>query len=125
MGIWSQYLWSSLLTLSDKNLREVSNCLKHVFIGGERCEINAAKTFYKKTGIIQQTGFGASEINTAFSITHPDCIKIGTAGIPLPFNNVKIVDDSFRDVTYNISGRLFIIVLINCLFYIKMNHMIT
>lgn len=108
LGIWSQYLWSSLLTLSDKDLREVSNCLKHVFIGGERCEINAAETFYRKTGIIQKTGFGASEVNTTFSITHPNCIKIGTAGIPLPFNNVKIVDDSFRDVTYNVPGRLFI-----------------
>lgn len=108
LGIWSQYLWSSLLTLSDKDLREVSNCLKHVFIGGERCEINAAETFYRKTGIIQKTGFGASEVNTTFSITHPNCIKIGTAGIPLPFNNVKIVDDSFRDVTYNVPGRLLI-----------------
>lgn len=108
MGIWSQYLWSSLLTLPDKDLKEVCGYLKHVAIGGERCEINAAETFYNKTGIVQMTGFGASEVNTTFSITHPNCTKIGTAGIPLPFNNVKIVDDCFRDVTYNIPGRLLI-----------------
>lgn len=108
MGIWSQYLWSSLLTLSDKQLKKICKDLKHAIIGGERCEINAAETFYNKTGVVQMTGFGASEVNTTFSVTHPNCIKIGTAGIPMPFNNVKIVDDSFKDVTYNIPGRLFI-----------------
>lgn len=108
MGIWSQYLWSALLNLPDKDLKEVCKYLKHVIIGGERCEINEAEKFYNKTGVLQMTGFGASEVNTTFSITHPDCTKMGTAGIPLPFNNVKIVDESFRDVTYNVPGRLFI-----------------
>ena len=108
MGIWSQYLWSSLLTLPDRDLKEVSKYLKWVIIGGERCEISAAEAFYNRTGILQTAGFGASEVNTAFSITHPNCIKVGTAGIPLPFNNVKIVDDSFEDVTYNNPGKLYI-----------------
>lgn len=108
MGIWSQYLWSSLLTLPDKDLKEVSKNLKHVIIGGERCEINAAEKFYNKTGVVQMTGFGASEVNTTFSVTHPRCTKIGTAGLPLPFNNVKIVDKYFNDLTYNVPGRLFI-----------------
>lgn len=108
MGIWSQYLWSSILKLPEKDLKKVSQNLKHVIIGGERCEINEAETFYNKTGIHQMTGFGASEVNTTFSITHPNCNKVGTAGIPLPFNNVKIVDESFRDVTYNKPGKLFI-----------------
>lgn len=108
MGIWSQYLWSSLLNLAEKDLYKVSQNLKHVIIGGERCEINAAETFYNKTGVIQMTGFGASEVNTTFSITHPNCTKVGTAGIPLPFNNVKIIDESFNDVTYNKPGRLLI-----------------
>lgn len=108
MGIWSQHLWSSLLTLSDKDLKEVSKNLKHVIIGGERCELNAAEKFYNKTGVVQMTGFGASEVNTTFSVTHPHCTKIGTAGLPLPFNNVKIVDEEFKDLTYNIPGRLFI-----------------
>ena len=108
LGIWSQYLWSSLLNLPEKDLKEVSKHLKHAIIGGERCEINAAETFYNKTGILQMTGFGASEVNTTFSVTHPNCTKMGTAGIPLPFNNVKIVNDSFKDVTYNVPGKLFI-----------------
>ena len=108
MGIWSQYLWSSLLTLPDKELKEATKNLKHAIIGGARCEINAAKLFYEKTGVIQTCGFGATEVNTAFSVPHPDCIKLGSAGIPQPFNNVKIVDDSFNDVTYTIPGKLFI-----------------
>lgn len=108
MGVWSQYLWSSVLTLPDNELKKVCQNLRHVIIGGERCEINAAETFYNKTGIVQMTGFGASEVNTTFSITHPNCNKVGSAGIPLPFNNVKIVDEDFRDLTYNVPGRLFI-----------------
>ena len=108
MGIWSQYLWSSILNLKEKDLKKVSDNLKHAIIGGERCEINAAETFFNKTGVVQMTGFGASEVNTTFSITHPNCTKVGTAGIPLPFNNVKIVDDSFNDVTYNKPGKLLI-----------------
>ena len=108
MGIWSQYLWSSILTLPEKDLQKISENLKHAIIGGERCEINASETFYNKTGIIQMAGFGASEVNTTFSIMHPNCIKIGTAGLPLPFNNVMIVDEDFNCLTYNTPGRLFI-----------------
>lgn len=108
LGIWSQYLWSSLLTLPKRDLERISKLLKVAIIGGERCEINAAETFYNKTGIIQTTGYGASEVNTTFSVTHPSCNKIGSCGLPLPFNNVKIVNDSFEDVTYNVPGRLLI-----------------
>lgn len=108
IGVWSQYLWSSILTLPEDELKRISENLKHPIIGGERCEVNAARKFYEKTGIYQMTGFGATEVNTAFSMTHPYCTKIGTSGIPLPFNNVKIVDESFKDVTYNVPGRLLI-----------------
>ena len=108
LGTWSQYLWSSLLQLPEKDLIRIKENLYLALIGGERCEINAAETFYNKTGIIQMTGYGASEVNTTFSVTHPYCNKIGTVGLPLPFNNVKIVDDSFKDVTYGIPGKLFI-----------------
>lgn len=108
LGTWSQYLWSSLLQLPEKDLIRIKKNLYLALIGGERCEINAAETFYNKTGIIQMTGYGASEVNTTFSVTHPYCNKIGTVGLPLPFNNVKIVDDSFKDVTYGVPGKLFI-----------------
>lgn len=108
LGVWSQYLWSSLLTLDEKEIKNICKDLKHAIIGGERCELNAAETFYNNTGIIQTTGYGASEVNTTFSISHQYCNKVGTAGLPLPFNNVKIVDDSFKDVTYGVPGRLFI-----------------
>lgn len=108
IGVWSQYLWSSILNLPERDLKRIRENLTHPIIGGERCEINAARKFYDKMGIYQATGFGATEVNTAFSMTHPYCTKIGTAGIPLPFNNVKIVDESFNDVTYNTPGRLLI-----------------
>lgn len=108
LGVWSQYLWSSLLTLPDFKLKEISDNLKYAIVGGERCEVSQANSFYQKTGVMQMTGFGASEVNTAFSITNPFCFKVGTSGLPLPFNNVKIVDEDGKDLTYNQPGRLFI-----------------
>lgn len=108
LGIWSQYLWSSLETLSEKDLKRVKENLSLAIVGGERCEINAAEKFYNKTGVLQTTGFGASEVNTTFSFAHPYCKKIGTAGIPMPYNNVKITDPSLKDVTYGVNGKLFI-----------------
>ena len=108
LGIWSQYLWSSLETLPEKDLKRIKENLKLAIVGGERCEIREAEAFYKKTGVVQMTGFGASEVNTTFSFTHPYCNKVGTAGIPMPYNNVKITDSSLDDVTYNTPGKLFI-----------------
>ncbi len=108
LGIWSQYLWSSLELLSEKDLKRVKENLKLAIVGGERCEINAAEKFYNKTGVLQTTGYGASEVNTTFSFAHPYCKKIGTAGIPMPYNNVKITDASLNDVTYGVNGKLFI-----------------
>ncbi len=108
LGIWSQYLWSSLETLTEKELKRVKEHLNLAIVGGERCELSAAESFYNKTGVTQMTGFGASEVNTTFSCTHQYCNKIGTAGIPMPFNNVKITDTSIKDVTYNVPGKLFI-----------------
>lgn len=108
VGVCSQYLWSSILHLPEKELELVSDKLRHVIVGGERCELNQMRSFYRKTGIKQMCGFGASEVNTAFTLTHPSCHKFGSAGIPLPFNNVKILDDSGNECTYNQSGRLYI-----------------
>lgn len=107
-GIWSQYLWDSLLHVPKKDREEIARHLEKVVVGGERNERNQAETFYDMTGIVQETGFGATEINTCFTFTHPSCNKIGSAGIPLPYNNVKIVDENFQDVTYGVPGRLLV-----------------
>lgn len=108
LGVWSQYLWSPLQNMKEKDIERVRKNFKKGFIGGERCEINTAETFYNKTGIILDTGFGASEVNTTFSMTHPYCNKIGSCGIPLPFNNVRITDNSLNPLSYNQRGKLFI-----------------
>lgn len=107
-GIWPQYLWNSLNSMSTEELNEVGKNLKFAIVGGERCDVKEAEKFYKKTGVVQMTGFGASEVNTTFSITHPNCNKVGTAGIPLPFNNVRIVDDNDKELTYGQRGKLYI-----------------
>jgi acyl-CoA synthetase (AMP-forming)/AMP-acid ligase II len=94
--------------MPEKDLKEISSYLREVIVGGERCECNQLETFYEKTGIVQMAGFGASEVNTTFSISHQYCNKVGTAGIPLPFNNVKILDTNGCDLTYGQPGRLLI-----------------
>jgi len=108
VGIFTQYTWSTILVLPKEKLREICKNVSFAVVGGERCDVNEEERFYNMTGIIQTSGYGASEINTTFSVTHPNCSKLGTAGIPLPFNNVRIVDDDFKDTTYDVPGRLLI-----------------
>lgn len=107
-GIWSQYLWDSILHMPEEELKLISSNLLKVVVGGERAETNQIETFFKKTGIIQEAGFGASEVNTCFSVANPRCYAIGSAGIPLPYNNVKILDPDGKPLTYGQAGRLFI-----------------
>ena len=107
MGIWPQSIWTEVLS-DKKTVKRMQKSLHQPIIGGERCEINAAETFYNMTGVAQLTGYGASEVNTTFSVCHPNCNKIGSAGLPLPLNNVKIVNDSMEDLTYGQPGKLLI-----------------
>lgn len=108
VGIWSQFLWDSILHLPDNTLKKISSKLTNVIVGGERAEINQQRSFYAKTGLFQNVGYGSSEVNTTFSFTHPNCRVLGSSGIPLPFNNIKIVDSDFKDLIYNQPGRLLI-----------------
>lgn len=108
LGMWSQYLWDSITHMPKRQLKRVCENLRDVIIGGERCQKNQAETFYQKTGKRQKTGFGASEVNTTFTAAHPLCDKLGASSLPLPFNNVKIVDENGNDLTYNQPGRLLI-----------------
>lgn len=113
-GIWSQYLWDSVLY--DKNKDEYIGNLKKVVIGGERPDINQVNRFKSETGITQEAGFGASEMDSCFSVAHPNCNMIGSSGLPLPFNNVMIKDRSFNDLSYNEPGRIWVTgpAMMNC-----------
>jgi long-chain acyl-CoA synthetase len=107
-GIWSQYLWDSMLHIPEKDIELISENLSKAIVGGERAEINQIETFFKRTGVIQHAGYGASEINTGFALTNPRCYAIGSSGMPLPYNNVKILDGVGNSLTYGQAGRLFI-----------------
>ena len=107
-GIWSQYLWDSLLHMDKEDIKEISTYLKKVVVGGERAEKNQIKTFEKITGITQEAGYGATEMNTCFSVANPRCNIVGSSGIPLPFNNLKILDNSGKELTYNQRGKVYL-----------------
>lgn len=107
-GIWSQFLWDSMLHMSKEEIELVKKNLKKCVVGGERAEANQVNKFEEITGILQEAGFGASEMDSCFSVAHPNCNIVGSAGIPLPFNNVRIKDQDFNDLSYNQPGRLLI-----------------
>lgn len=107
-GIWSQYLWDSVLHMPKDKRDELKEYLDKVVIGGERAELNQIESFYDLTGIVQEAGYGASEVNTCFSVANPRCYALGSAGLPLPKNNVKILDENGNSLTYGQTGRLFI-----------------
>lgn len=105
-GIWSQYLWDSVLHMDKQSMEEVAKHLKKVVVGGERAEVNQIETFARITGIVQEAGYGATEMDSCFSVAHPNCNIYGSAGIPLPFNNVRIVGENGKLLTYNEPGRV-------------------
>ena len=117
-GIWSQYLWDSVLHMDKNDREEVLKNLKKVVIGGERADVNQIETFAKITGIAQEAGYGATEMDSCFSVAHPNCNIYGSAGIPLPFNNVKILGENGKLLTYNEPGRIYITGpgMMNCYF---------
>lgn len=117
-GIWSQYLWDSVLHMDENAREEVLKNLKKVVIGGERADVNQIETFAKITGIAQEAGYGATEMDSCFSVAHPNCNIYGSAGIPLPFNNVKILGENGKLLTYNEPGRIYITGpgMMNCYF---------
>ncbi len=107
-GIWSQYLWESLLYLPENERAEVAKTLEKAVVGGERGEINPGEVFEQLTGVVQVAGYGATEMDSCFSVAHPNCNVPGSAGLPLPFNNVRVVGEGMKDLTYNQPGRLFL-----------------
>ena len=117
-GIWSQYLWDSVLHMDKNDRDEVLKNLKKVVIGGERADVNQIETFAKITCIAQEAGYGATEMDSCFSVAHPNCNIYGSAGIPLPFNNVKILGENGKLLTYNEPGRIYVTGpgMMNCYF---------
>jgi len=106
-GIWSQFLWDSYLTMSDEERRQISPFIEKAVVGGERGDVNQANRFYKMTGLLQEAGYGCTEVDSCFSVAHPNCNVLGSAGLPLPYNNVRVMKDG-KDLTYNERGRLYI-----------------
>ena len=101
-----QYQFNAILEMLSPKEREVLKQLRIGIIGGERAELNALIEYYKETGIWLFAGYGASELNTTFAVTHPNCYKPGTSGVILPHSNARILDSEGRDLTYNQPGRL-------------------
>lgn len=99
------------------------NFLKTVIVGGDSMvptveeEVNAFLKGRNSTALICK-GWGLTEVNSAFSYTKDYiCNEIGSVGIPLIGNNIKVVKpvysddidfDSLSELPYDETGELFI-----------------
>lgn len=106
-GIWSQFLWDSMLTMTEEEIALVAPFLKKVVVGGERADANQTRRFHELTGLYEEAGYGCTELDSCFTVAHPNCNVLGSAGIPLPYNNVRIRKDG-KDLTYNERGFVYL-----------------
>lgn len=65
--------------------------IRYLICGGAEIEREVEEDF-RTLGFLLQTGYGLTETSPMISFNRPGRIKIGSAGEPLPCNDVRIVD---------------------------------
>ncbi|WP_295095400.1 class I adenylate-forming enzyme family protein, partial [Ruminococcus sp.] len=103
--------WEALLSIENARNADYS-CLSHIFSGGEAMNIETLNTINEilmnggaKSRI--SSGLGCTEIVSAASFTHEDCYVPGSAGLPMPWVNCRIVEpDTKEELSYNEDGEI-------------------
>ena len=111
MGVpdYMDYLTKSLLLKIIKKLPFI----KTAIVGGDRMVISSEENFnkflVKKETMTNETakGYGMTEMssNAVYTINH-DANKLGSVGVPLIGNDIKIVDENGNDLSYNEVGEV-------------------
>lgn len=101
--------------VSSNNVKNLDlSSLKYVICGGDflssSLENKLNKYLSDHNCLVQVTqGYGMSEVLSAVVIAHDDVNKLGSVGIPLPGNYVKIIDPATRkSVPFNSVGEIVI-----------------
>lgn len=106
-------LYEALIASNNVKNLDLSG-LKYVICGGDflssSLENNLNKYLSDHNCLVQVTqGYGMSEVLSAVVIAHDDVNKLGSVGIPLPGNYVKIIDPATRkSVPFNSVGEIVI-----------------
>jgi fatty-acyl-CoA synthase len=103
-------LMGRLLINSDMEKRYSLPSLKYFFMGGEPVPEHVVKSLQSKWPHMTVTaGFGTTETSLCLTLPHEHTVaKAGSAGRPLFFSDIRIVDKSNNDVKPGEQGELLI-----------------
>lgn len=75
--------------------------------GGAPLPVSVLSTYHAR-GLVMRQGYGLTEVGVnCFAMTSEDAIaKAGSIGKPMPFTQVRLVDDTGRDVPAGVPGEL-------------------
>lgn len=103
--------WEAIIYINGVENADFS-CLSQIFSGGEGMNVEMLSTINDilvSGGAKRRisSGLGCTEIVSAASFTHEDCYVEGSAGLPMPKVNCKIVEpDTIEELTYNQDGEI-------------------
>lgn len=111
MGVPS-YL-DSLTSSKELTDEEVQN-IKSAIVGGDKMVISSEKAcneFFKKHGsnTVISKGYGMTEMssNAIYTINN-DCNELGSVGVPLIGNDIKILDENGKDLPFGEIGEVYL-----------------
>lgn len=96
-------LYGSMLQ-EEGNLNGVRLCIS----AGEALPADILKRWVERHGVQIMDGIGSTEVAHIFISNHPDVIKPGSSGKPVPGYEARIVDENFQDVPDGEVGTLLI-----------------
>lgn len=99
--------------LISKDVRKLT-FVKSMIAGGDKMNVDSERLINQHFAdahipVRMCKGYGMTEIGSGAICTTPDCNKLGSCGIPLPFNNVKIISPKDgHELTYGETGEIYI-----------------
>lgn len=109
VAIISNEMWESVA--NSKLKKDTLSDITHPIAGGDGASISRQEKISKK---LEQygcryplfSGAGCSELGACATATLRQAYKPGTAGVPLPQVNVRVIDEEGNELKYNQSGEL-------------------
>ena len=109
-GAGAPFWQKALLALYDRLIfskirASFAGNLQYFIGGGALLDIELQRFFYA-IGIPMYQGYGLSEASPIISANTPHAHKLGSSGKPLPHMDIRIVDDSLKEVSNGEKGEI-------------------
>ena len=109
VAIISNEMWEAVA--NSKLKKDTLSDITHPIAGGDGASISRQEKISKKLGQYGCryplfSGAGCSEVGACATATLSQAYKPGTAGVPLPQVNVRVIDEEGNELKYNQSGEL-------------------